>query len=207
VSVSSVGLVLLLAAQAPAPVARARPAPRAGLSWEDADVVERTLSRIDRRLRAGQPASEQPVVVTERQLNSFVNLSLGERIPPEVSGLELHLEQGRLTARASVDMDRLRARIPEGATSSFFSMFLLSGTVPVDLRARVEGTRGVGHVELEEAQIGGVAVPSSLLVQAVRYATRSTGMPEGLDITAPVALPWSARSFRVEPGKLLVEFQ
>jgi hypothetical protein len=205
--VSALGLVLLLVAQAGAP-AGARPTPvRPGLSWDDADVVERTLRRIDRRLRSGRPASERPVVVTERQLNSFVNLSLAERIPAEVSGLELHLGQGRLTARANVDMDRLRGRIPEGGASTLLSLFLLSGTVPVDLRARVEGAAGVGHVELEEVQIGGVSMPPSVLVQAVRYATRSAEQPDGVDITAPVALPWTARRVRVEPGRLLVGFQ
>jgi hypothetical protein len=208
VRVSALGLVLLLAAPAPAPPADSRPVPsRPGLSWDDADVVERTLRRIDRRLRSGQPASEHPVVVTERQLNSFLNLSLAERIPVEVSGLELHLGRGRLTARATVDMDRLRARIPEGGASTLFSLFMLSGTVPVNLRARVEGTGGVGHMELEEAQIGGVSVPPSVLARAVRYATRNPQSPEGVDITAPVALPWTARSLRVEPGRLLVGFQ
>jgi hypothetical protein len=207
VGVGALGLVLLLAAQAGAPPAEARPAPvRPGLSWDDADVVARTLRRIDRRLRSGRPAAEHPVVVTERQLNSFLNLSLADRIPAEVSGLEVHLEEGHLAARATVDMDRLRARIPEGGASTLLSWFLVSGTVPVDLRARVEGKAGVGRAEVEEVKIGGVSMPPSVLAQAVRYATRSLERPEGVDITAPVALPWSARSVRVEPGRLLVEF-
>jgi hypothetical protein len=207
VEVGALGLVLLLVAQAGAPPADARPAPvRPGLSWEDADVVARTLRRIDRRLRSGRPAAERPVVVTERQLNSFLNLSLAERIPAEVSGRGGRLEGGGRTARATVDMDRLRARIPEGGASTLLSWFLLSGLVPVDIRARAEGTAGVGHVELEEVQVGGVSMPPSVLVQAVRYATRNAETPDGVDITAPVALPWTARSVRVEPGRLLVEF-
>lgn len=194
----------MLAAQAP--VAEARPAPtRPGLSWEDADVVERTLRRIDRRIRSGRPAAKETVIVTERQINSFVNLSLGDRIPPEVSDLELRLRPGRLAAHAVVDLDRLKAKLPEGSGLSLLS--LLSGPVPVDLRGRLEGADGMGRFELEEATVGGVGVPPSVLAQLVSLATRNAEQPAGLDIAAPQPLPWTARRVRLDAGRLLVDFR
>jgi hypothetical protein len=199
-----VGLALLLAAQDSAGALDTRPAPPPGLSWEEADTVARTLRRIDRRLRTGRPASDETIVVTERQLNSFVNLTLAERIPAEVSALELHLQEGRLGASALLDLDRLRAKLPEGGPYAMLSM--LSGTVPVELVGRVESAEGQIRIDLQEAAIGGVGFPPSLLAQIVSFATRNEDRPEGIDIAAPVALPWTARRVRVEPGRALFDF-
>lgn len=202
----ALGFALLLALQA-ADVAPAdpRPAPtRPGLSWEDADTVARHLRRIGRRLRSGRPASKDTIVVTESELNSFVNLSLAEEIPPELSDLEFQLGWDYLGARGLVDLDRLRDKLPEGGPASFLSM--LSGTVPVELGGRLVSAEGLARVELETTVIGGVSVPPSLLAQIVSFATRSEERPEGIDIAAPVALPWTAKSIRIEPGRALFSF-
>jgi hypothetical protein len=202
---SALGLAILLVAQAAAPSPATRPAPsRPGLSWGEADSVTRVLRRIDRRLRTGRPASEDTIVVTEGQLNSFVNLTLAEKIPPEMSDLELHLLQDRLGARALLDLDRLRAKMPEGGAASLLSM--LTGIVPVELSGRVQSAEGLLRIELEEVLIGGVSLPPALLAQIVSYATRNEERPQGLDITAPVALPWTARQVRVRPGRALFDF-
>jgi hypothetical protein len=203
---SALGLALLLvAAQAAAPSPDTRPLPsRPGLSWEEADSVTRVLRRIDRRLRSGRPASKDTVVVSERQLNSFVSLTLADKIPAEMSDLELHLLDDHLGARARLDLDGLRAKMPEGGAASLLSM--LTGVVPVELSGRVQSAEGLFRIELEEVLIGGVSLPPALLAQIVSYATRNEERPQGLDITAPVALPWTARQVRVRPGRVLVDF-
>jgi hypothetical protein len=200
---SALVLALLLAPQvAPAEV---RPAPpRPGLSWEEADTVTRIVRRIDRRLRKGRRAAGDTIVVTEGQLNSFVNLTLAEEIPPELSGLELRLLQDRLAARATLDLDRLRAKMPQGGAASLLTM--LTGVVPVEARGRVDSADGLFRLDLEEIFIGGVSLPPTLLAQIVSFATRNEERPNGLDITAPVALPWTGRRVRVEPGRALFDF-
>jgi hypothetical protein len=201
----ALALALLLSAQAAEASPEARPAPpRPGLSWEEADTVARHLRRIGRRLRSGRPASKDTIVVTEGELNSFVNLSLAEKIPPELSDLEFQLDRDHLGARALLDLDRLREKLPEGGPTSFLSM--LSGTVPVELLGRLESDEGLARVDLETVLIGGVNLPPSLLAQIVSFATRTEDHPEGLDIGAPVALPWTAKSIRLEPDRALFDF-
>ena len=202
----AIGLALLLSVQAAEdPPPETRPAPaRPGLSWEEADTVARHLQRIGRRLRSGRPASKDTIVVTEREVNSFVNLSLAEKIPPELSDLEFQLDQDHLGARGLVDLDRLRDKLPEEGPASFLSM--LSGTVPVELGGRLVSAEGLARVELETIVVGGVSVPPSLLAQIVSFATRNEERPEGIDIAAPVALPWTAKSVRVEPNRALFDF-
>ena len=80
----------------------------AGLSWEDADELARTVTRMERRLRTGRAPADEPLVVTERQLNSYVNLSLAGLLPAGVSGLQLRLLKDRLGAEAQVDLDRVK---------------------------------------------------------------------------------------------------
>jgi hypothetical protein len=200
------GLALVLSLQAAGELPRETvlAAPGPGLTWDEADTVARHLRRISRRLRSGRRASTETIVVTERELNSFVNLSLADKIPPEVSELQFHLGQNRLGARAVVDLDRLREKLPAGGPT--LTLFMPSGSVPVELGGRVESAEGLARVELETVLVSGLRLPPSLIAEIVSFATRSEERPEGLDIAAPMALPWTARSVRLEPGRALVDF-
>ncbi|HVO09594.1 MAG TPA: hypothetical protein VMX54_02465 [Vicinamibacteria bacterium] len=215
-------LVLLGALQAPAsPAARTpattsapaplptptprppRPPAPPGLSWEEADHVEQTLTRMEQRLKSGRAAAET-VVVTERQLNSYVTLSLGPTLPAGVSGLQLRLSQDRLGASALVDLDRVKAQLPKGAASGL--LMFLGGTLPVEVHGRLASANGQGRIDLEQATVGGVSLPASLVAQIVAMTTKSAAHPQGFDILAPFPLPWSARQLRLEPGRALLDF-
>jgi hypothetical protein len=196
-------LALGLVAQAPVGT-ELRPAPPAGLSWQEADELAATLARVERRIASGRPASRQPIVVTERQLNSYVNLSLRDRLPPGLSGLEFQIGQDRLGARAMLDIDRLKAQLPAGGSSTLLA--LLGGTVPVEVSGRVPTAGGKGRIEVEQASVAGVSLPASVLSELVAMATRSESRPRGFDLQAPFDLPWTARRVRLEPGRATFEF-
>ena len=210
VVVLAVGIVLLLlgqaSAQAPAPLkgGSVRPPAPAGLSWEDADWVAETVTRIERRLAAGKPASRQTIVVTERQLNSWVNLSLASKIPEGLSGFEVGLQKDRVVARGTLDLDRVKSKVPPGAGAGLLAF--LSGAVPVELRGRFSSADGTGKVEVEEALVAGISLPPAVVAQIVGQSTRSAKRPQGFDLLSPFPLPFTARRVRLEPGRALVEF-
>jgi hypothetical protein len=196
-------------ASAAAPPARVaaqpvRPPAPDGLSWDESDQQSTTVARIERRLRSGRPAASETLVVTERQLNSFVNLALGPKIPAALSDLRLSLLPGGLAARAMLDLDRVKGKVPNGAASGILA--LLSGTVPVELRGRLAAANGTGRIEVQEASVGGVGLPASLVAQLVAMSTRTEKQPGGFDIQAPFELPWKARQVRFEAGRALVDF-
>jgi hypothetical protein len=206
----ALGLVALLLGQAAPPKAAAprgdpvRPPAPAGLSWEDADWVAETVARVEKRLAAGKPASRQTLVVTERQLNSWVNLSLATKMPDGLSGFELGLQKDRLSARGTVDLDRVKAKIPQGVGTGLLAF--LSGSVPVELRGRFSSAEGTGKIEVEEALVSGISLPTALVAQLVSQSTRSATRPQGFDILSPFPLPFMARRVRLEPGRALVDF-
>lgn len=185
-----------------APPAAARPAPP-GLNWDDAEALRRKIARIERRLRTGRPAADGPVAVSQREINSFFNLTMAERIPAGVSDLELLLMRDAVEARARVDLDRLKGQLPTAASGV---LLLLSGTVPVEVRGKVVAVEGAGRLEVERATVGGMSLPPSLVVHLVSVSTRTAARPQGVDLLAPFPLPWTAREVRVEPGRLLVTF-
>ena len=199
----SLGLALWLA-QSAAPAAPVRPKAPEGLSWEDADLISETVDRLERRLKAGKPASRQPIAVSERQINSYVTLALASKLPPALSGLGFRFEPGSLRATGFLDLDAVRSKVPQGSASSLAS--LLTGTVPVALKGRFSGAEGQGRIEVEEAVVGGISLPAALVAQLVAQATRSAKDPAGFDLLAPFPLPWTARSVRLESGRAIVEF-
>lgn len=204
VSLAPLGVLLALLQAAPAAAAPSRPPAPAGLSWEDSDALAVTLKRIDRRIRSGRPAASGTLVVTERQVNSYVNLALAAKIPPALSDLRISLQKDRLSARASLDLDQVKSKIPASAGAGLVA--LLSGSVPVELRGRLSSSEGTGRVDVEEALVGGVSLPPSLLAQIVSQSTRSEKRPGGFDILEPFPLPFTARRLRLEAGRALVDF-
>ena len=216
-SLAPLGLALLLVqssprtpapaarpAATPTPVATPRPKAPEGLSWEDADQVAETVERLERRLKAGKPASREPITVSERQVNSYVTLALGSKLPASVSGLSFRFEPERLAASGMLDLDAVKDKLPKTGASTLLSF--LGGTVPVTVKGRFRGASGQGQVVVEEATVGGISLPPSMLAQIVAQSTRSATKPAGFDLLAPFPLPWTARSVRLEAGRAVVEF-
>jgi len=194
-----------------APVASAeqapRPVPRPGLSWAEAEALDRKLTAIEtQRVVAPRKSRPETVTVTESELNSYLNLTMAEKLPKEVKDLQVRLlEHERLQANGLVDLDKVKAKVA-ATSSSWNPLLLMGGFVPVQLRGRLVNRDGFGSIIWEDVQVNAWSLPVSLLEQMVASATKKPDNPEGVDISAPFRLPYSVRRVRLEPGRAFLEF-
>ncbi len=196
----------LLAALLVGQGAESRPTPRRpGLTWAAADSLAKKLLEIETvPAKRGKARVRSSVEVSAVELNSYLNLTLGPKVPPEVSEVIFAIEAGRLAGTGLVDLDRLKAKAPPQGPWSPLSF--LSGRVPVDLRAQLPSRDGMGTFVVDEVRLGGVSLPVSLLRQVVLSSTRNKDNPGGFDVSAPFRLPYSVRQVRLEPGRAWLDF-
>jgi hypothetical protein len=184
-----------------------RPVPRPGLSWAEAEALDRKLTAIEKqRVVAPRKSRPETVTVTESELNSYLNLTMAEKLPKEVKNLEVHLlEHERLQANGLVDLDKVKAKVA-ATSSSWNPLLLMGGFVPVQLRGRLVNRDGFGSIVWEDVQVNTWSLPVSLLEQMVASATKKPDNPDGVDISAPFRLPYSVRRVRLETGRAFLEF-
>lgn len=194
-------LVLLLAAPAWAGDA---PVPRPGLSWAEAQSFGQKLDRIKTQSQAKGAPRPESVLVTEGELNSYLNLTYGPRMPPGVSNVDVRLEAERIRFKGLLDLERVRGNVP--APSAWSPLAYIRGKVPVEVVGRLQTRDGHGTFAVEEASIASVPVPMVLLEQIVSSATQKPGDADGLDINAPFKLPYAVNRVRVGMARAVLDF-
>lgn len=179
-------------------------APREMISADQAQSLVHKLEALENRRRAGKQAVRaETVLITEGELNSYLNLGVGVKLPDGVTDVALRLERDRVFAKAMVDLEQVKGKIRTSGPLNPLS--LLGGRVPLEIQSRLTNDDGFGTVDVEDVRLGPVSVPLSVLEQMVSYATRSSENPEGFDIRAPFRLPYSVRRIRLQPGRALLE--
>lgn len=142
--------------------------------------------------------------VSEGELNSYVNLLLGRRMPRGVSDVVFKFDKDRLALQAVVDMEEAKAYL--GKQSPWSPLALLSGEVTIESSGRFAGDDGFGRIEVEEVRLGGVTLPTSVLSRLIAGATRSADQPDGFDLASPFRLPSPIKRLRLVPGRALLDF-
>ena len=195
-------LVALHAAAAPDVMPTA---PRSGpLSWELANSFTRKLEAIE-KLRIEKGRKPQTVLLTQGELNSYLNLTYAEKLPKGLRDVEVRLDRDRILAKGLVNIERVKGKVGEGG-GGWGPLSFLSGDVPVEIMGKLTAEDGFGVVQWESVYLSSMRVPISVLEQLVVSATRTEENPEGFDIRAPFRLPYSVNRLRLEPGRALLDF-
>ena len=197
--------LVLVAVLLASPVPAQAPPGAPPLSPSAAQTLAKKLASIEKRGRTKPKGSgkAETVVVTEHELNSYLNLTLRKDLPKGVSDVHFAIQRERLEATGQLDLDSLDLK---RGGSPFSPLALLSGKVPVLLRGRLQSLDGFGTLQIEEAQLATIPVPLSFLERIVTSSTRNAQNPEGFDINAPFRFPYTLRRVRLESGRALLEF-
>jgi hypothetical protein len=144
--------------------------------------------------------------VSERELNAYVNVTLGPRLPRGLSDLLVRLEPETVTATALVDLQQIQAQVPQAASLGGLLSFF-SGRVPLLARGRVRTAEdGFGTIEIQQVTLSSMPVPVSVVGQLVASSTRTAENPQGFDVQSPFRLPYELRRIRLEPGRAVLEY-
>lgn len=171
----------------------------------DADRLQQKLLSIA-TYGAARSRDAQLTPISERECNAFFRYRMKESLPAGVTNPSLRMLGGsRLAASAVVDLDAVRiSRAKSGSGDWLDPINLLSGKLPATVQGTLQTRDGVGQFHLESAEIGGVAVPKSLLQQVVAYYSRTEQNPRGFDLEAPFRLPSGIREIRLGAGEAII---
>ena len=166
----------------------------AGGSPQQADAFHQKLGLVIGRGHV--PPSGHQTIFAGDELNAYLQLRLVRDFPDGVTDPSVTLlGDGRLAARAVVDLDGIRRKSSGGWLDP---MAYLTGRLPVTATGMLKTGGGRGQLVLERAEVAGVPVPKGLLHEVVTYYTRSSQFPQGVDIDQPFDLP--VRIQRIDVG-------
>lgn len=172
------------------------------LSQAESDSLQEKLTRIGMNGAATPPAA-LAITVSETELNSYLKFGLVDTLPPSVSDPTVALGgEGRVTLRATVDLDQVAAERSSGG--GLDPLALVGGAVPVTVVGVVVARGGVARVTLESTTIAGWSVPSLVLQQLVTYYSRSPEYPDGVALDDPFPLPAGIRAITFGEGLAVI---
>lgn len=171
----------------------------------DALSMERKLVAIVTRgeLPAGAaPLPLQRTSFTDREVNAYFRVYGPEFLPEGVVDPRITIDRaGRVTARATVDLDRA---VKPQERSWLDPLAWVSGQVEVASTGRLRASNGKGVLTIETATLNGVTIPVSLLQEIVSYYSRTPDQPTGFRLGEPFDLPSAIRAVETLPGRATV---
>jgi hypothetical protein len=169
----------------------------------EADAMQTKLDRIAAAAETPRAANAPPLrtAFTEREINAYLTLEGPNFLPAGIAMPRVRLADGRVQARAVVDLDAVRR---SRERSAFDPLAYLTGAVEVVAVGSVEVSGGEGLIRYESATVGGVAVPKTVAQELLRFYTRTPERPRGFAFDEPFAVPAGVRVAAVSRGEVTV---
>ena len=182
------------------------------LSAADQDLTQKEADSMTAKLSAILQRGSLPVVkgakpartsFTDREANAFFKFNGAAFLPTGIVNPLITIEDGgRVRARAIADLDAVRTAQPRGWLDP--GAYLLRGSLEVTAVGLVAAADGKGTFQIENATLGGVTIPKSLLQQLVSYYTKSPELPQGFDLDKPFDLPSNIRAVELKRGSATI---
>jgi hypothetical protein len=189
-------LIVAAAAVLAWPVAAQDPASRTA-----AAAMEKKLAAIltvaDRPPANRAPGRLQRTTLTEPEVNAYFRVNGPTFMPTGVHNAVLTIDQGgRVRAKALVDLDQALKPKERPWTDP---LAWVGGKVEVTAAGTLVAGSGKGRLTIQEATLGAIPVPVSILQQLVSYYSKTPENPAGFNLAEPFELPqkiWSVETTR-----------
>jgi hypothetical protein len=170
----------------------------------DAASMRTKLEAIARRgeLAPPKPAAPLRTAFTEREVNAYFQVDGPLFLPSGVSQARLTFEPaGHVRARAMVKLDDA---LQTKQRSWLDPLAWVTGTYEVTATGTLQAANGSGRLTIENATVGGVTIPPSVLQQVVGYYSRTPDTPGGFSLDKPFDLPSRIQSVQTERGRATI---
>ncbi len=193
--VLSLGVILIAAARAA----------EQDLTQREADSMTAKLSAILERGAKPPAKNAAPLRTTliEREVNAFFKYNGSSFLPTGVTNPLLGIEDGgRVRARAIADLDAVRTSQARSWLDP--AVYLMHGSLEVTVVGILTAANGKGTFLIENATLGGVSIPKSLLLTLVSHYTKTPEQPEGFNLDKPFDLPSNIRAVETKRGSATI---
>ena len=166
-------------------------------SKRDADTLAQKLVIIV--MRGETPTGKRmSTTITEAEVNAYIAHHAKDDLPEGVVSPYITIVgDGRVAARATVDLDRVRTSKQRGWLDP---AAYLTGKVPVTARGILHTVNGKAKFELESATVGGVTVPKVVLQELVSFYTATEEDPDGISLDDTFDLPAKIKEIQIGRG-------
>jgi hypothetical protein len=179
----------------------------AAVSEQQADAFTRKMAQVTQRgvsgLTGQSTGAPQRTPFTETEVNSWFAYRSQEVLPAGVTEPRVTIVgNGKLSAAATVDLEEIAKRRSTGRVLDPWTY--LSGRLPVTMSGVLRTQNGMGKLELEEAAVSGIPVPTSVLQDIVGYYSRTPSNPEGVRLDDSFRLPARIKQIDMGQGQAVV---
>lgn len=139
--------------------------------------------------------SRLSTTVTEAEVNGYLRHHATADLPDGVVNPHVTIVgNGRVSGRATVDLDRVRTSRQRGWLDP---AAYLTGKLPVTAVGILHTQNGIGRFDLETATVGGVTVPKAVLQELLSYYSRTPDDADGISLDETFELPASIKEIQV----------
>lgn len=148
---------------------------------------------------SAQPASIQPVVISQDEANAYLKEHGPEFLPPAVRDPEIQIHPDHVSAEAEVDFDQLQqAGKQANDVGAQVLGTLFKGTQKVSVSGKLQTSEGHGQVTIQDLSIGDTAIPDWLTQALVQNYLEKAYK---LDLSKPFTLPDHVTRIDLAAGK------
>lgn len=179
--------------------------PRSGdagqaLSWRAAESFQRKLTELSTPAAPGRKPLK-PIVVTDREVNSYLKYDRPAFLPPGVTGLVFHFKPEGIYAESNVDFNKLTpARQSANEFGARILASLFSGNQRVTALGKIASSNGSAKLTIQDVHIGSVALSDWLVNWLIQTYVASQ---YDVDLSKPFLLPANVTRIDFAPGQAI----
>ena len=138
---------------------------------------------------AGRPtkSSSRPIVITDFEANSYLQVHGREFLPPGVANPAVHIQPEHVTGLADVDFDKFSSAYPNpNDLGPKILAAVFKGKQRVTVAGKLQSGNGLAKVQIETVTVGNMTLPSWL----VDFVLENYLQPRyKFDLSKPLTLP------------------